>query len=44
MKRKRNKILIIIGIIILLILGGAFGAYRYINRVKNVKLQGSNEA
>lgn len=43
MKRKRNKILIIIGIIILLILGGAFGAYRYINRVKNVKLQGSNE-
>lgn len=43
MKRKRNKLLIIIGIIILLILGGAFGVYRYINRVKNVKLQGSNE-
>lgn len=43
MKRKRNKLLIIIGIIILLILGGAFGAYKYINRVKNVKLQGSDE-
>ncbi|OBY11654.1 LCP family protein [Clostridium paraputrificum] len=41
--KKRNKILIIIGIIFILILGGAFGAYKYINRIKNVKLQGSDE-
>ncbi len=41
--KKRNRILIIIGIIIILILGGAFGAYKYLNRIKNVKLQGSDE-
>lgn len=41
--KKRNKILIAIGIILVLLLGGAFGSYKYINRVKTVKLNGTDE-
>lgn len=41
--KKRNKVLIVIMITIVIILGGMFGAYKYINRIKNVKLQGSDE-
>ena len=43
MNKRKRSILMIIGIIIVLIIGGAFGAYKYINRVKNVELQGSDE-
>ncbi|MDU4937975.1 MAG: LCP family protein [Clostridium sp.] len=41
--KKRNKVLIAIMIIMVIILGGIFGAYKYINKIKNVKLQGSDE-
>ena len=41
--KKRNKVLIAIMIVMIIILGGIFGAYKYINRIKNVKLQGSDE-
>ena len=41
--KKRNKVLIAIMIVMVIILGGIFGAYKYINRIKNVNLQGSDE-
>lgn len=41
--KKRNKVLIAIMIIVAIILCGIFGTYKYINRIKNVKLQGSDE-